>query len=329
MARSTGLVRLVARAYEPVDLDFREGELDVIVAGAETAWVTPAVIKSWRSRGFGVLGLHPPNDQPAHRLLTVGGADEVLPDTTPPERILNIVRTMRRPAYTPGVSPTMIAVTGGRGAPGISEVALGLAWGLARQRPTLLIDLDRQGPSLSVRLGVTPSPDVAYAADQVICSGVLPAEVRRIGLLSLLSGPPVNRAGPLSAALINEVVRAAEGSFERIVVDLGVSEPDDPLLYRAASRILTCEATPKGLVRATAIVETWAAPLPVLVLNRVPPDGREDAVRAARNWLGLEPEVLVPHLIEVHNAARTASPPSPELVKLLEPLHEAKPVRLD
>jgi MinD-like ATPase involved in chromosome partitioning or flagellar assembly len=329
LARATGLVRLITRAYEPADLDRRAAELDVIVAGAETAWVTPIVIKSWRSGGLGVLGLHPPNDRPARRLLTVGGADEVLPDTTPPERILQVVRTLRPPDRTSNESGSLIAVTGGRGAPGISEVALGLAWGLARNHSTLLMDLDRQGPSLSVRLGVTPSPDVAHAADEVRISGALPSSVRRIGPLALLSGPPVNHAGPLSSALINEVVQAAERTFHRIVVDLGVCEPDEPLLYRAASRILTCEATPKGVIRAAASVEAWAAPLPSLVLNRVLPDHTEDAVRAARHWLGLEPKAVVPYLAEVHDAARVAGPPRPELVESLEPLHQPTPARLD
>ncbi len=329
LARATSLVRLVARAYQPADLDRHNGGLDVIVAGAETAWVTPTVIRSWRSRGPGVLGLHPPNDQPAHRLLTMGGADEVLPDSTPPERLLQIVRTMQRPAQAPVEAGALIAVTGSRGAPGISEVALSLAWGLAGQRATLLIDLDRQGPSLSVRLGVLPAPDVAFAADEIMLSGAFPPDVRRIGPLSLLAGPPIRRSGPLSSALVNEVIQAAEGTFARVVVDLGVSEPDDPLLYRAASRILTCEATPKGLVRAARTVETWAAPLPHLVLNRVPADSREDAVRAARHWLGLEPAILLPHLPEIHDAARVAGPPSPQLVKLLEPLHHLAPVGLD
>lgn len=329
MARATGLVRLVARAYQPSDLDLRADELDVIVAGAETAWVTPTTIKIWRNRGQGVLGLYPPNDRPARRLLKVGGADEVLPDTTPTERILHIVRTIRPPAAAAIESGNLIAVTGSRGAPGTSEVALSLAWGLAERHTTLLIDLDRQGPSLSVRLGVRPAPNVAHAADEVMLSGVLPPEVRRIGPLSLLAGPPILETGPLTAALINEVIQAAEGSFERIVVDLGVSEPDDPLLYRATSRILTCEATPKGLVRAAATVEAWAAPLPSLVLNRIPRHGREDATQAARHWLGLEPNVLLPNLAAVSDATRVAGPPCPELVRLLEPLHEPGPARLD
>ncbi|MDH5615536.1 MAG: hypothetical protein OEY62_03255, partial [Acidimicrobiia bacterium] len=90
-----------------------------------------------------------------------------------------------------------------------------------------------------------------------------------------------------------------------------------------------CEATPKGLVRAAATVEAWAAPLPALVLNRVPLHGREDAVRAARHWLGLEPSVLLPDLAALHDDARVASAPCPELVKLLEPLHQPAPAHLD
>jgi MinD-like ATPase involved in chromosome partitioning or flagellar assembly len=320
---------LVARAYRPSDLDRRSGELDVIVAGAETAWVTPTAIKKWRRGGLGVLGLHPPNDRPAHRLLTIGGADEVLPDSTPPERILDIVRTMRGPVPAPVGSGSLITVTGSRGAPGISEVALSLAWGLAQRYTTLLIDLDRMGPSLSVRLGVIPAPDVAHAADEVMLSGVFPPEVRRIGPLSLLAGPPIRDDGPLTTALVNEVIQAAEGTFDRIVVDLGVSEPDDPLLYRATSRIFTCEASPKGLVRAAGTVEAWAAPLPALVLNRVPANREEDTVRAARHWLGLEPSVVLPALPEVGDAARVAGPPNSRLVTLLEPLHHLNPASLE
>lgn len=330
IARSTSLIRLVTRAYEPEDLDRRAGELDVVVAGAETAWVTPVTILRWRRKGLGVLGLHPPDDRPARRLLTVGGADEVLPDDTPPERLLQIVRSLQRAEPKPSEAAGLVAVTGSRGAPGISEVALALAWGMAeRGHRTLLIDLDRSCPSLSVRLGVTPAPDVAHAADEVLLSGAFPPSVRKVGPLSLLAGPPAHRAGPLTTALVNEVLQAAEGSFQRIVVDLGVGAADDPLLYRAASRILTCEATPKGLIRAAATVEQWAAPPPALVLNRLPSDEHDDSVRAARQWLGLEPSVIIPHLAAVQRAGRLADPPPAELVRLLEPLHDLAGVGLE
>jgi MinD-like ATPase involved in chromosome partitioning or flagellar assembly len=331
IARSTSLVRLVARAYEPEDLDRRANDLDVVVAGAETAWVTPTAIYRWRRKGLGVLGLHPPGDRPGRRLLTIGGADEVLPDTTPPERLLHVVRTLRRMDLTnPPETAGLVAVTGSRGAPGISEIALALAWGLAEEgHRTLLIDLDRNGPSLSVRLGLQPSPDVAHAVDEVLYSGTFPSTVNQVGPLALLAGPPASRTGPLTSALINEVLHAASGPFRQIVVDLGVGEPDDPLLYRASSRILTCEATPKGLIRAAATVEHWAAPPPMLVLNRTPGNDQDDAVRAARQWLGLDPKVVIPQLPEVQEASRIAAPPSAELVRLLRPLRDPHRLQLE
>ncbi len=45
--------------------------------------------------------IHQTIDRPID-LLTLGGADEVFPDSTPPERLLQIVRTMQRPAAGPG-----------------------------------------------------------------------------------------------------------------------------------------------------------------------------------------------------------------------------------
>ncbi len=318
-ARTTGLVRLVARAYEPSDLD--RLEVDVVIAGAETAWITPSFIRSWRRSGGRLLGLHPPNDRPAQRLLLAGGADEVLPDSTPPELILRTTQTLQLPEQSGGEAGHLIAVTGPRGAPGISEVALALAWGLAAHQRTLLLDVDGGGPSLSVRLGVDPFPDLAAAADRVLESGVLPRHgIHRVGPLSLLAVPP--RSGPLASSLVREVIRAATHSFSRIVADLGPITDVDPLLEAATSTVLTCEATPKGLVRAALVTDGWTAPPPKLVLNRVLGASEADAVAAARRWLGLEPAVVIPETAAVGEAARTGRPPAGDLVELLKPLHE-------
>ena len=50
-ARRTAAVRIVGRAYEPEDL-LRMGSLEAVVVGAETSWLTAALIRSWRSRGW-------------------------------------------------------------------------------------------------------------------------------------------------------------------------------------------------------------------------------------------------------------------------------------
>lgn len=324
LARATGVVRLVTRAYEPSDLE--NDELDVIVAGAETAWVTPTVIKTWRRRGMGVLGLHPPYDRPAARLLRAGGADEILPDSTAPDRVLHVARTLARPTPIPTGQAHLTAVTGPRGAPGISEVALALAWGLAEEQSTLLIDLDSNAPSLSLRLGVAPFPDLAEAADAVLLSGDLPpGGIRRVGPVSFLTVPPVH--GPLAPLMIQEVLRAASHTFTRIVMDLGPIDPDDPLLAKADTRVLACDASPKGLVRAALLTRNWTQPAPALVLNRAPEGSESDVLTAARRWLGLEPAVVLPEMEEVREAARCARPPLGPFVEMLRPLHRPEPLR--
>ncbi len=200
-------------------------------------------------------------------------------------------------------------------------MALALAWGLAAHQRTLLLDVDGGGPSLSVRLGVDPFPDLAAAADRVLESGVLPRHgIHRVGPLSLLAVPP--RSGPLASSLVGEVIRAATHSFPRIVADLGPIRDMDPMLQAATSTVLICEATPKGLVRAALVTDSWTAPPPMLVLNRVLEASQADAVAAARRWLGLEPAVVIPETAAVGEAARTGRPPAGDLVELLKPLHE-------
>ncbi len=304
----------------PADLERIENDVDVAVAGAETAWVTPAFIRAWRDRGLGLLGIYAPHDRPALQLLRAGGADETLPDTTPPEQILRAIRSLQRPAPRGLAGGRFIAVTGPRGAPGISEVALSLAWGLAAEHTTLLVDLDRQAPSLAVRLGIDPFPDLATVADRVLASGALPTRaLRNVGPLSVLTVPPAS--GPLTPSLIHEVLRAASHSFDRVVADLGPVAGDDPLLSMAATRVLTCEATPKGLVRAALFAGNWTSGPPVVVLNRATGG---DAVAAARKWLGLEPAVVVPETAGVGEASRRGLPPPNRLVELLRPLHDPR-----
>ena len=82
-AKETAEVRLVLRAYRPEEVEEEAHRLDVVVAGAETTWVTPARIAAWRRRGLRVIGIFPCGDGPARQRLVAGGADEVLPDDTP------------------------------------------------------------------------------------------------------------------------------------------------------------------------------------------------------------------------------------------------------
>lgn len=79
--RTGGLARLVVRAYDPDDIVRWIDDIDVIVVGAETPWVSPWLVAAWRRLGLRVIGVHPAQDRHSRRLLQSGGADDVLPES--------------------------------------------------------------------------------------------------------------------------------------------------------------------------------------------------------------------------------------------------------
>ncbi|MFQ5948700.1 MAG: hypothetical protein ACE5KX_07560, partial [Acidimicrobiia bacterium] len=95
LARDGALVRLVLRAYRPEDLEKDAERVDVVVAGAETSWVTPARVAAWRRAGLRVIGIYAAGDHPARDRLEAGGADEIFPDDTPLPVILQAIRFLR------------------------------------------------------------------------------------------------------------------------------------------------------------------------------------------------------------------------------------------
>jgi hypothetical protein len=60
LAKETAEVRMVLRAYRPEEVEEEAHRLDVVVAGAETSWVTPARIATWRRRGLRVVACSRP-----------------------------------------------------------------------------------------------------------------------------------------------------------------------------------------------------------------------------------------------------------------------------
>lgn len=326
LARETAEVRMVLRAYRPEEVEEEAHRLDVVVAGAETTWVTPARIAAWRRRGLRVVGIFPCGDRPGRQRLEAGGADEVLPDDTPPGAVVRAIRLLR-PAAGPAEAPrtaSAVLVTGPPGAPGCTEVALALAWSWAPRRRVLLLDLDVEAPCLAVRLGRAPRPDLVDAAEAVHETGALPASaVTAYGPLALLVGSTRLAEGALPSHLVEDVAAAACCMADVVVADAGARPGGDPLVKSADRVVLVADASPIGLVRAARLTAEWAGPQPSLVLNRVRPSQAQDLVSAARRWLGLEPAALVPYREAVAAAARTAAPPARALrraLRRLEPM---------
>ncbi|MFH1331548.1 MAG: hypothetical protein ABIJ48_13005 [Actinomycetota bacterium] len=322
-AKETAEVRLVLRAFRPEEVEEEAHRLDVVVAGAETTWVTPARIAAWRRRGLRVVGIFPCGDGPARQRLMAGGADEVLPDDTPAGDVVRTIRLLRpAAAVTAAASAARVTVvTGPPGAPGRTEVALALAWQWASRRRTLLLDLDPQAPALAVRLGRRPRPDLIDAAEAVHETGTRPPRaIVECGPLGLIVGSTRRGEAALPPHLVADVAAAAGSLAESVVLDAGARRGDDPLVKGADLAVLVAEASPLGLVRAARLTADWAGPRPWLVLNRVHRPQAAEMVAAARRWTGLEPAALVPWRAAITAASRAARPPARPLCRALRRL---------
>ena len=293
-ARRDPTVRVVRRAYEPQDLD-RAGPLDIVVVGAETSWITPSRIRSIRRSGTRVVGVYPSGDRPGHELLRRGGVDVALPDSTPAEDLLSAASMVAADSLPSIQAGRLISVTGPRGAPGRTEVAVALAQTIARKTPTAIVDLDIDAPGVAFRLGLGPGPGLVDLVDAAR-SGDQEWQSTGPGRLTVVggSGLPSTHSGSTfnTAELLDTVLT----SFTVSVADIGPWRIDNSTLSTSDATVLVCDAHPTSLIRAARLVHDWEGPVPYVVLNRAgsPPD--ETTLRTARRALGLEPHTTLPHV---------------------------------
>ncbi|MCP3975188.1 MAG: hypothetical protein GY720_11940 [bacterium] len=92
-AVDTGLVRLLARCYNPVDLPI----VDAVVAGSEVPWLTVDGIRRWRRAGIAVVGMFPLGDRPAIEMFCRAEVDQLFCDRADPLVILRAVRDLVSP----------------------------------------------------------------------------------------------------------------------------------------------------------------------------------------------------------------------------------------
>jgi MinD superfamily P-loop ATPase len=320
-AREEAAVRIVLRAFQPNEVAARCADIDVVVAGADVAWVTPALIASWRRQGLAVVGMHPAGDRPAAELLAAGGVDERLPDDVPAAAIVAAIRFVAPHDPIPQVERTGVAmvVLGDHGAPGCTEVALTVAIGAARHARTVLVDMDLAAPAVAIRLGVSPRPDLADVADAVRGDGLLPASaVKRYRGLDVIVGSHRPGEPPLGESLAEDVLEACLGSHEQVVIDLGSAGTGSTILKRADRALVVVDACAVGIVRAAQLLATWSGPPPQIVANRVLPGDRHQVREAIRRWTGLDPAAFVPYRTKIRKASLRAQPPDRLLRRSLE-----------
>ncbi|HSG78591.1 MAG TPA: hypothetical protein VLD62_03350, partial [Acidimicrobiia bacterium] len=274
-----------------------------------------ARISAWRRCGLRVIGIHPVGDAPARARLASAGVDDVLSDDTPSETIARAVQLLDPPAERPSgpARGRVVGIVGARGAPGRTEVAVAVARALGSSHHTLLVDLDLDAPSIAIRLGLAPRPDVVDASDQVHATGTFDATALHQweGVSVLVAS---HRPMSIRPEALEDLLTAAAIRFERVVVDTGF-DPEPP---PADDVVLVAEGTPLGIVRASRLVADWSGPTPTLVLNRVPREEAGDVVLAARRWTGLEPVAVILEDPRIRERARRADLPSRTLARVVD-----------
>ena len=311
-AREHAALRIVLRAFQPDEIATRRDEIDVVVAGAETAWVTPSLLATWRRHGLTIVGIYPVGDRPGADLLAAGGADEILADNASSESIVSAIRHL---TFAAGVrmeqgSGRVVAVLGPRGAPGSTEVAVAVAMNQAGRSRSVLVDLDLAAPALAIRLGLAPRPDVTDAADAVRSEGQVPERVlRHTGKLDIIVGSHRPGEPPLRDAMAEDVVEALIATHDHVYLDLGAVTADSLLVKRADDAVVVIDGSAVGIVRAAQLTAAWAGPPPLLVINRVAAKNRAQVVEAVRHWTGLDPVAVLTDRSAVRSASLSAKAP--------------------
>ena len=315
-AHETAAVRIVLRAFQPSDVEARAGEIDVVVAGAEIAWVTERQISIWKRLGLGVVGVFPSGDRPAQDTLERGGADEVVPDTIDADPLIQTIRFVvpAAPVEPIGTLGVLTVVVGARGAPGCTEVALAYGITRAQDRDVILIDLDLTAPAIAVRLGLAPRPDIADAADSVRSDGIIdPSVMRRYQGMSLITGSHRPGQPGLSSTMVRGLLDAARAAGDEVIADMGAIEPGNEIVADADRAIVVIDASALGIVRAAHLTSRWIGPTPYVVVNRVRHGEAAQVADAVRTWTGLDPVALVPDHRRVREATSSARPPDRRL----------------
>ncbi len=243
----------------------------------------------------------------------------MLSDDAPAEAIARVIRLLDPPAPAQRGVGAITGITGPRGAPGRTEIAVALALARSRRGSSLLVDYDLDAPAIAIRLGVAPRPDVVDAADTVHAKGTIDETAIRTwhGIAAIVAS--IRSDEPeVRPELLDDLLSAASGQFDHVTVDLG-PEP------RATvdQTIVVAEGTPLGIVRAAQTIDRGTLDRPALVLNRVAREEAAEAVTATRRWTGLDPLAVVLDDPRIADRARRAEPAIRSLARALRRLEVA------
>ena len=300
-ARHTGALRITERAFHPAQVQraLSEKGARAVMVGAEIPWLSGRLVGAWRRLGAVVIGINAPYHFSHERLLESWGCDLIL-ETPDPEWAATALRagspTPDAPvAPIPG--PTVVAVGGPRGAPGRTEVALGLAWLASQNGSCLLIEADTS-PALGLRLGLSPP---AHPYEPVATGGM------DVLLWSADSSP----AGILSSGW------SRLWDYRTTVVDLGPGH--QAFQEWPGQKVVVCRASPSGIVRAACFLSKLDPGYrPWVVVNHLETDQHvsREVLHHLGAWAGRNPDAIIGEL----NDLRWGEPPPVSLQNALRPL---------
>ncbi|MPZ49727.1 MAG: hypothetical protein GEU75_10625 [Dehalococcoidia bacterium] len=182
-------------------------------------------------------------------------------------------------ARGPDVEGRVLVLLAGKGAPGVTTLAIGLAEALSeRRRRVVLVDADLRGGNVVPYLYLDPSRGLlGLGVDRYGDSGSLPVEEELqdgpgFMVLAGIEKPEAQRS--VTAELATAAVRRLRELYDEVVVDAGEivggnSSAAAESLIRAADRVL--------VVAGAGLVAAWNA---------------QCCVRYLREELGLPPELL-------------------------------------
>ena len=280
------------------------------VAGAavvsDQPHLTRASMAALSASGVVVVGVAPHADASAQ--LSSLGATSIAAPGSPPEAVADhVARALSahveaevsepvtpKPAERSG---SITVVWGPTGAPGRTTIATSIAFEHAREGArTLLVDADTYGGAVAQSVGLTDeAAGLAGAVREAQHGAVDAAVLHRYAVrlsedLWVLSGITRPERWPeLAGGAVEEVLRAARASFDRVVVDVGFSlDADESLQYdtraplrngatlaavRAADHVVAVgSAEPVGmqrLIHGLARLRETVDGEPVVVVNKV------------------------------------------------------------
>jgi hypothetical protein len=249
-------VEIVANAAEADELEgaIRSNAADAVLVSPDLAGITGAHCASARAAGLRVVGIA--LDEVGRDALNSLGVDETLTVPLEDGALDAAVRgpaapraatpaVERRPERRPSDGGSVVAVIGGKGAPGASACAASLAAQAPASWESVLVEVDALGSSLDVQLGADALEGSLAGLARAVQSGG--ADVRglsdrwmidRPGWSRVLLGAPEPAYDLASPGMAPQAIRALASVYGLVICDVGfLIALDDPEHSSSIARI--------------------------------------------------------------------------------------------